>query len=175
MKTVVERNKIQRMGVQTEGNFRIKATGKAFRILSDGLYSDKITAIIRELSCNAYDAHVEAGNLDKPFAIHLPTQFEPHFSLRDYGVGLSHDDVIQVYTTYFESTKTDSNDYIGCLGLGSKSPFSYVDNFTIVSYFNGEKRTYNAFMNEEGIPSIALMSTAKSKEHNGIEVSFAVK
>jgi len=174
MKSVIEPNNVQRMGVKSEGNFHIKATGKAFRILSDGLYSDKITAVIRELSCNAYDAHVEAGNLETPFRIHLPTQFEPHFALRDFGVGLSHDDVIQVYTTYFESTKTDSNDYIGCLGLGSKSPFSYVDNFSIVSFFNGEKRTYNAFMNEDGIPSIALMSTDATDEHNGIEVSFAV-
>jgi len=174
MKSVIQRNKVQRMGVQSEGTFRIKATGKAFRILSDGLYSDKITAIIRELSCNAYDAHVEAGTLDKPFSIHLPTQFEPTFSLRDFGIGLSHNDVIQVYTTYFESTKTESNDFIGCLGLGSKSPFSYVDNFTIVSFYNGEKRTYNAFMNEDSIPSIALMATEKNKEHNGVEVSFAV-
>ena len=174
MKSVIENNNVQRMGVQSEGTFRIKATGKAFRILSDGLYSDKITAIIRELSCNAYDAHVEAGTLDTPFTIHLPTQFEPHFSLRDFGIGLSHKDVIQVYTTYFESTKTDSNDYIGCLGLGSKSPFSYVDNFTIVSFFNGEKRTYNAFMNEDNIPSIALMNEEKTDDTNGVEVSFAV-
>ena len=174
MKSVVESNTVKRMGIESEGSFRIKATGKAFRILSDGLYSDKITAIIRELSCNAYDAHVAAGTLDKPFTIHLPTQFEPFFSLRDYGVGLSHEDVIQVYTTYFESTKTESNDFIGCLGLGSKSPFSYVDNFSIVSFHDGEKRTYSAFMNEDGIPSIALMATETTVEPNGIQVSFAV-
>lgn len=174
MKTMVKRQNVQREGVQTEGSFRIKATGKAFRILSSQLYSDRITAIIRELSCNAYDAHVEAGNLDRPFIVHLPTRLEPHFSLRDFGVGLSHDDVITIYTTYFESTKTNSNDYIGCLGLGSKSPFSYVDNFTIISYFNGEKLTYNAFMNEDGCPTIALMSTEKTSEPNGLEISFAV-
>jgi hypothetical protein len=174
MKSVLEQNEIKRIGVKSEGAFTIKATSKAFRILSDGLYSDKITAIIRELSCNAYDAHVEAGTLDTPFTMHLPTQFEPQFSIRDFGVGLKHDDIIHVYTTYFESTKTHSNEFIGCLGLGSKSPFSYVDNFTIVSFYKNEKRTYNAFMNEDGLPDIALMSEMETDEHDGIEVSFAV-
>jgi len=168
-------NTITRKGVKTEGKFQIKATGKAFRILSDGLYSDKIKAIIRELSCNAYDAHVEAKNLDTPFIVHLPNKLEPLFKVRDFGVGLSHHDVVNVYTTYFESTKTDSNDYIGCLGLGSKSPFSYVDSFSIVSYFNGEKSIYNAFLNEDETPTIALLSADKTDEPNGLEVSFPVQ
>jgi hypothetical protein len=175
MITETKTNVIQRKGVKSEGKFQIKATGKAFRILSDGLYSDKIKAIMRELACNAYDAHVDAGHLDKPFDIHIPNRLEPHFNIRDYGIGLSHDDVVNVYTTYFESTKTESNDYIGCLGLGSKSPFSYVDNFSIVSYFNGEKRIYNAFLNEDETPTIALLSESKTDEPNGLEVSFPVQ
>ena len=175
MITATKTNTIQRKGVQSEGKFQIKATGKAFRILSDGLYSDKIKAIMRELSCNAYDAHVDADNLDTPFEIHLPNKLEPTFKIRDYGVGLSHHDVVNVYTTYFESTKTESNDYIGCLGLGSKSPFSYVDNFSIVSYLNGKQRIYNAFLNEEETPTIALLSESDTKEPNGLEVSFPVQ
>ena len=175
MITETKKNVVKRKGVESEGKFQIKATGKAFRILSDGLYSDKIRAIMRELSCNAYDAHVDAKNLDKPFVIHMPNRLEPTFKIRDYGIGLSHDDVINVYTTYFESTKTDSNDYIGCLGLGSKSPFSYVDNFSIISYLKGKKRIYNAFLNEEETPTIALLSESNTKEANGLEVSFPVQ
>jgi hypothetical protein len=175
MITQTKKNTIKRQGVETEGQFQIKATGKAFRILSSGLYSDKIRAIQRELGCNAYDAHVQAKNTKKPFVIHLPNRLEPFFKIRDFGVGLSHDDIVNVYTTYFESTKTESNDYIGCLGLGSKSPFSYVDSFCIISYYNGEMRVYNAFLNEEETPTIALLSTKKTKEPNGLEVSFPVK
>ena len=100
-------------------SYRIEATAKAFSILSDGLYSNKIKAVIRELSTNAYDSHVSAGCPEKPFDVNLPTRLEPHFSIRDYGTGLSYDDCFNLYTTYFRSDKTDTNDAVGCLGLGS--------------------------------------------------------
>jgi HSP90 family molecular chaperone len=95
------------------GEFRIRNSAKAFNILSSGLYANKIRAIIRELSCNAVDSHVAAGRSGTPFDVHLPNTLEPHFSIRDYGTGLSHEQVKNIYTTYFESTKTDSNAFIG--------------------------------------------------------------
>jgi hypothetical protein len=175
MITTSNENNIRRHGVQCEGSFNIKTTGKAFRILSDGLYSDKITAIIRELSCNAYDAHVQAGKADVPFMVQLPNTFEPVFKVKDTGIGLCHDDVVNLYTTYFESTKNDSNDFVGCLGLGSKSPFSYISSFNIISNFDGDKRQYNAFINENDVPTIALMTESYTDEENGLEISFNVK
>jgi hypothetical protein len=156
------------------GEFRIRNSAKAFNILSSGLYANKIKAIIRELSCNAVDSHVAAGKADTPFDIHLPTQMEPWFSIRDYGTGLDHDQVTNIYTTYFESTKTASNEFIGALGLGSKSPFSYTDNFTVSAIKDGKKGVYSAFINEQGVPSIALMSTEDSTDPTGVEIQFAV-
>lgn len=156
------------------GEFRIRNSAKAFNILSSGLYANKIRAIIRELSCNAVDSHVAAGRADMPFDVHLPNQLEPHFSVRDYGTGLSHEQVTNIYTTYFESTKTDSNDYIGALGLGSKSPFSYTDNFTVTAVKDGRKGIYTAFINEQGVPSIALMMSEATDEPAGVEVRFSV-
>ena len=140
------------------GEFKIKNSAKAFSILSSGLYANKIRAIIRELSCNAYDSHVAAGTVSEPFDIHLPNSFEPYFAIRDYGIGLDHSGVVNVYTTYFESTKTDSNDYIGALGLGSKSPFSYVNTFKVVAIKNGRRGVYTTFINENGVPSIGQES-----------------
>jgi hypothetical protein len=175
MKTATATIEVTRSGVTSENAFRIKATGKAFRILSDGLYTDKIGAVIRELACNAYDAHVAAGHPSKPFDVRLPNSLEPSFAIRDYGTGLSHPDVMALYTTYFESTKTDSNDFVGALGLGSKSPFSYVDQFTVRSWHGGHRRTYTAFIGEHGIPAIALMEDIASVEPIGLEVSFPVK
>ena len=156
------------------GEFRIRNSAKAFNILSSGLYANKIRAIIRELSCNAVDSHVAAGKKDTAFDVHLPNQLEPHFSIRDYGTGLSHEQVTNIYTTYFESTKTSSNDFIGALGLGSKSPFSYTDNFTVTAIKDGRKGIYTAFINEQGVPSIALMMEEATDEPAGVEVKFSV-
>jgi hypothetical protein len=175
MKTVVETRDLERSGNFAESNFKIKASAKAFKILSDGLYSDKIKAIIRELSCNAYDAHIEAGNQGQKFDVHLPTSFDPTFYIRDYGTGLSKEDLESIYTTYFESTKTNTNDAIGCLGLGSKSPFSYVDMFTVTSYYDGTQYVYSALLNDHGTPAIMLINESETDEPNGLKVQFAVK
>ncbi len=156
------------------GEFRIRNSAKAFNILSSGLYANKIRAIVRELSCNAVDSHTAAGRADTPFDVHLPNSFEPFFAIRDYGTGLSHEQVTNIYTTYFESTKTDSNAFIGALGLGSKSPFSYTDNFTVTAIKDGKKGIYTAFINEAGVPSIALMTQEDTDEPSGVEVKFAV-
>jgi hypothetical protein len=156
------------------GGFKIKASAKAFNILSSGLYANKIRAIIRELSCNAVDSHVAAGKTETPFDVHLPNSLEPWFAIRDYGTGLSHDQVTNIYTTYFESTKTASNEFIGALGLGSKSPFSYTDNFTVTAIQDGKKGIYTAFINGDGVPSIALMMTEDTDEPSGVEVKFSV-
>lgn len=165
---------IESGGIVEQGEFRIKNSATAFAILSSGLYSNKFKAILRELGCNAYDSHVEAGYPEKPFTVHLPTSLNPILSVRDYGTGLAHDDVMNLYTTYFESTKNDSNDFVGCMGLGSKSPFSYTKNFTITSIKDGWKGIYSAFIGEQGVPNISQLTSEKTDEHNGLEVSFAV-
>jgi hypothetical protein len=157
------------------GEFRIRNSAKAFNILSSGLYANKIRAIVRELSCNAVDSHTAAGKQDTPFDVHLPNSLEPHFSIRDYGTGLTHAQVTNIYTTYFESTKTASNEFIGALGLGSKSPFSYTDNFTVTAIKDGRKGIYTAFINEQGVPSIALMMEEETTDPSGVEVRFAVE
>jgi hypothetical protein len=160
-------------GAGAASEFKINNSAKAFGILSSGLYANKIRAIIRELSCNAVDSHVAAGSKED-FDLHLPTLLSPYFSVRDYGIGLSSDDVINVYTTYFESTKADSNDFIGALGLGSKSPFSYTDNFTVIAIKDGMKGVYSAFINDLGVPSVVQMGYEATDERTGVEVKFAV-
>lgn len=156
------------------GTFRIKESAKAFSILSSSLYQNPIRSIIRELGCNARDAHVAAKN-PEPWVLSLPTALSPEFAVKDYGTGLSHEEVMQIYTTYFESTKTNSNDFVGALGLGSKSPFSYTDNFTVTSVKDGVKNIYSTFLTEEQIPSIVLLDSSKTNEPNGVEVRFSVK
>jgi hypothetical protein len=165
---------VERSNTGAEQIFTIKATSKAFQILSSGLYSNKILAIVRELSCNAYDAHVAAGNTNQPIEIKLPNAIDPVFYVKDFGTGLAHEDVLSIYTTYFESTKQNCNESIGALGLGSKSPFSYASNFTVESRFNQEKRIYTCFINDYGNPSITMMYCDATDEPNGMTISVSV-
>lgn len=165
---------IERSNVGEERKFNIKATGKAFKALSDTLYSDKVGSIVRELSSNAYDSHKLAGNESTPFEVYAPSRLNPNFIVRDYGVGLSEEDVYDVYTTYFESTKSQSNDFIGCFGLGSKSPFAYTDSFMVTSYYNGRATTYSMFLNESSEPSIIKLNECSTSEPNGLRVEVPV-
>lgn len=166
---------VETSGLTDTGAFTIKQSPKAFQILSSGLYSNKPLAIIRELSCNAYDAHVMAGRRDIAFEVKLPNKLDTQFYVKDFGPGLTHEQVMRLYTTYFDSTKTNSNDFIGGLGLGSKSPFSYTDSFTVESRQGGVARTYGAFVNDDGIPTIALMTEQPTEEGDGLTVGFPVK
>lgn len=175
MKLHTRTNSVEMDGVGRTGSFEIRASGKAFEILSSGIYSDPILAIIRELSSNAWDAHKAAGKGDTPFTIHLPTALEPWFSVTDDGIGLSEDEVFGLYTTYFDSTKSDSNDYIGALGLGSKSPFSYARAFEVTSRFNGKKTLYSIYINDNGIPAVSKMAELDHVGPNGLEVKLSVE
>jgi hypothetical protein len=175
MFTQLEEREVITHGVGETTEFRIKANGKAFKILIDGLYSDKIRAVIRELWSNAYDSHAEADKLDVPFDCQMPTVFNPEFRVRDYGVALSHENVMHLYTTIFESSKEDTNVSVGKLGLGSKSPFAYTDTFTVTSWFDGMKRLYSAYIGSDHIPRISLMHEEETDEPQGLEIAFPVK
>ena len=151
--------------------YSIKASAKAFKILSDGLYSNKVTAPIRELSTNAYDAHVAKGNADTPFDVHLPSVAEPWFAIRDYGIGMSKHELETTYTTYFDSNKTHSNDFVGCMGLGSKTPFTLSDAFTVTSVKNGLKTTVINYLDQD-VPNFSIISEEATDEASGTEVKF---
>lgn len=167
---------VQVSGGGAQGSFGIKQSPKAFQILSSGLYTNKPMAIVRELSANASDAHVLNGNQAVPFEVKLPNRLDSQFYIKDFGPGLSHEQVMKLYTTYFDSTKADSNDFIGGLGLGSKSPFSYTDAFTVESRQKGIKRTYSAYVAENGVPQIVqLGDTISTDEADGLTVGFPVQ
>ena len=158
-------------------SFGIKESGLShiFNVLRNQLYSDKILAVIREYSTNAVDAHIEAGQKDQPIKVTLPTQLTPEFKVRDFGLGLTEDQVAQIYAMYGESTKRGSNEQIGQLGLGSKSAFAYGDNFVINSFVKGTKVTYNAFIDPSDVGQISKIHSEKTDEKDGIEIVIPVK
>ena len=63
--------------------FKVQSSPKMFKLVFDGLYSDKPLAIVRETLSNAVDANIMAGNKDKPVDIIFPTMFNSNFRIRD--------------------------------------------------------------------------------------------
>lgn len=156
--------------------FTIKATGKAFRTLIDGLYENKIGAVVREIISNGYDSHAAAKIPDFPLSITAPTSIDPTFRVRDYGVSMDHETIMDLYTTIFHSTKEETNDEVGQFGLGSKSPFAYTDTFSVTAFLDGEKRVYVAHISDDDVPQIThVVTEPQGEESNGIEVAIPVK
>ena len=169
-----EKIELHSQGIKNTVQFKVATNAKMMRLLSDSLYSDKIAAPIRELSTNALDSHIAVGKTSTPFHVHLPCSNNPEFRIRDYGSGLSLEQLQGLYSTYGESDKNNSNDFTGCMGLGSKSPFAYTDSFTVTSYHNGQKFICITGRNDQG-PTLNIMDGISTTEPNGLEVAFGVK
>jgi len=154
---------------QTEG-FKIANTAHMMEILSKRLYTNPTKAVCRELVCNAIDAHVAAGNTQK-VDVWLPSLANDYrFIVKDYGTGLSEEDVMNLYTTYGMSSKQNSNAFIGALGIGSKSPFAVTGEFSVVSRYNGVATTYHCYK-QKGLPVCTKLSSVKTDEHNGMTIT----
>lgn len=178
MITIEKPHSVRTSGISEAGiSFGIKADGLAhiFNVLRNSLYSNKILAVIREYSCNAYDAQIEAGTASQQFIVTCPDLDDPSFKVRDFGSGLSPEGISEVYAYYGESTKRQSNAFIGQLGLGSKSGFAYGDNFVIRSFHKGILYTYNAYLDETKIGQILKMSEEPTSEADGVEIVIPVK
>lgn len=160
---------VQLSNVGHTTGFAMETNEFSFRVLSDGLYQNKIGSPVRELSCNALDSHVMAGKADLPIRLHLPDTYEPYFSVQDFGIGLDDKGVRLTLATYFKSTKRKDNKSIGAFGLGSKTPFAYTDAYTIVAIKDGRKRQYSSFINDEGKPALANMGGEFSETYELID------
>ena len=137
-------------------------------------YSNTQLAVIREISANALDANIEA-NATRRIEVKLPTSMNPTFAVRDFGGGLSQEDVFGLYSKYGKSTKRESNNYIGAFGIGKFATLSYGDNFTCVSYHNGKKATYNIFVNEDDDTKISRIGDpVPTDEPTGLSIEVAV-
>lgn len=142
-------------------------------VLTD-LYSDSAMAVIREYSTNAYDSHVEAGQT-RPIEVTLPTPLRTTLKIQDWGVGLSREQMISIYSKYGASTKRDTNEQSGTLGLGCKSALTHAPQFTVVAVKNGIKTTVSISRAEDGSGLMELIDSVATRDDNGVTVEIPVK
>lgn len=119
--------------------FRMAETAEFFTVLSDTLYSNKKLAVVREVICNAWDAHIKAGKKDMPVRITLN---DKELVIEDQGPGIPEDAIVDIYCTYGKSTKVQDDDQTGGFGLGSKAPFAYTSHFTVTNRHRGFRTIY---------------------------------
>lgn len=115
MKIELQAADIQAVGEIKENKVSIDAKNLDYitTLLSTNLYSHPEESFIREIVSNAWDAQVEANNLDTPILIYVTTD---SISIRDYGTGISPQRFKDIYLNIGSSTKRNTNDYIGGWG-----------------------------------------------------------
>ena len=142
-------------------------------VLTD-LYSDQELAVIREYSTNARDSHIAAGQT-RPIEVTTPNNLSPYFKVKDYGVGLSVDDIEKIYSKYGASTKRGTDSQTGMLGLGCKSALTYTNQFMLTSVKNGVKVLVSVGRMADGTGTMEIVDTKATTEPNGVEISVPAK
>lgn len=143
------------------------------KIMTD-LYSDPELAVLREYSTNAWDSHKAAG-VTRPIEITLPNGLSPFFKVKDYGLGMDIDDIENIYSQYGASTKRDTDDQVGMLGLGCKSALSYTQQFNVIAVKNGHKYNVAVSRTEDGSGVMEVVLDTETDEPNGVEIVVPVK
>ena len=140
-------------------------------LLSGALYKNPAYAMVREVICNAQDAHIEAGIADTPIEISFVNN---RLIIRDFGLGIPRNKMAEIYGTYGLSTKKKQKESTGGFGLGSKSPWSFTEIFGVTSYNKGTKTIYRLVRSDpenNGKPGIIPILETESAE-SGLEVSI---
>lgn len=144
-------------------------------LLSTNLYSKPIQSFLRETVANGWDSQVEAGTTDTPLLIRITTNKEGgvDIAVRDYGTGLSPERFDTIYRNIGSSTKRESNDYIGCMGIGRFSALACSDIVKIKSFYEG--KCYSYLMYKDG-RSICIDKTSELEGYyeNGVEVCVSI-
>lgn len=149
------------------------------RALQEGIYSNPIGSIVREIISNALDSHTETGRsqnveVEISKSNRLTGAFTA-FIVRDFGTGISPDRMNNIFCNYFKSTKRGSNDSIGGFGIGAKSPLSYTDMFYISTVVEGKKYNYVIHKDQEG-DRVDLIGEAQiTANPNSTEVVIPIK
>lgn len=177
MQVAATNRQVTSSGVTAKATFGISQRSAAhiMTILRDTLYTDKVLAVLREYASNAWDSHRQSGIPDKPIKVTLPTFMLPTLIIRDFGAGMSQDQVLNVYTQYGESTKRDDDISVGMMGIGSKSGFAYSDTFMITSWNGGTKSVYVAVLDASDEGEINKLHEEPCGDETGLEIQISVR
>jgi len=153
-----------------------------------GVYDNPDVALCRELICNMSDSHLAAGNPERPPVVTLPSKMEPYLTFRDFGKGMTHEEIKKVYSQIGMSDKRESGVQTGEKGLGAKSPLAYRDSFSLTCYDEDGYRAYSVCYSDERRAQVLLLAKGPNdgstdpetgleypNEERGVEIVIAIK
>ena len=103
-------------------------------------------------------------------SLHYP---KPTFYVRDYGTGLTPEKVTGLFSTLGASTKRDSDEFNGTLGIGRMAGLAVGDAFTVDSFVDGMLHSYVISM-QDGIPVTMHLGATPTSEPNGLKLGVTV-
>lgn len=156
-------------GVAETAKLTVYADARMFKNLLDSIYSEKEKTVVRELMANAFDAHAAAGCPEREIEVHLPTIMDPTLIVRDYGTGMDHEFMMNLYSALGFSSKTEDNTQTGAFGVGSKSPLSITDSFSVKAFDGDRVRTYIITIPSDEHPQISYAFTTVRPEDYPLE------
>ena len=136
------------------------------------LYSDREMAVIREYATNARDSHIEAGKEHVPIEVLTPSPFDPRLVIRDQGIGMSLEDIKDIYIRYGASTKRHTNEQTGTLGLGCKSGLCYTHELSLVAVKDHWRTVVAISRTTTGAGAVEIISHAPTMEQNGVTIAI---
>ncbi len=139
------------------------------------LYANPILATIREVISNALDATQLLDKKDrKQVIVNLPNSLSENFIVKDFGVGMSKEDIKTIYSQYGASTKKNNLGQIGAYGLGAKAPLSYCSQFVVNSTQDGIT-TEIIVSNEADGNFTKIVSSEYTGDESGTTVTIPVR
>lgn len=157
-------------GETFEGTLNSAKLASVMQILIRNYNSPEL-ATLREWVSNAHDSHVEAG-VKTPVKVTLPSRFSQNLIVEDFGVGMSYDQVRNVYASFLNSTKSDDNLGIGGFGIGGKSALAISDQYTMIAVKDGLKNVFVFERSSKGGLSVkAVVRDKPTDEGNGVKVT----
>lgn len=149
------------------------ASGLLIQRLTE-LYEDPIEASVRETISNALDAVSREHSGKRPeVRVSSPTALNPILVIKDNGIGMTYNDLKEIYSKYGATTKLDDLTQIGAYGLGAKSPLAYGTEFTVTSVRDRQKTTV-IVAREELTNYIKIVDSIETDEPSGTTVSIPV-
>ena len=139
---------------------------KLQHLLTKGLYSDPISAVLIEWTNNAVDSVVQADKnpIEHPVLVKIT---ENKLIVEDKGTGLNKEQFENVCMSYLSSTKEESNDVIGAFGIGMKSFMSLDRSATFTCRKDGKEWKFLAYQGVEFMEYDLLTEISTDKE-NGV-------